>query len=288
MSPGPAPGADPYRWQGDGPAGYSGQVEIIDAHVHFDDPRFDGRRRGLWEEARNVGVRAMVVPGVATPDWPRTRTVCALFPSCHPCYGIHPWHVRQHAERELALLEEWVARERPVAVGECGLDRLRPAFERQVELFRAQIALARAHALPLVIHAVRALDEVIAELRRGGHHEGMVHAFAGSREQARRLLDLGFALSFGGAVTRERNTRVRGVAAWAPDDAILVETDAPDLPPEGRRGELNRPAWITGVLATLALLRDGTVEALAHRTAGNARRLFRLDARDHSSRGSSL
>ena len=269
-------------------AGYSGPVEIIDAHVHFDDPRFDGRRVEIWRQAAERGVRGLIVPGVQARQWPRLRTVCRLFPSCHPCYGIHPWYAGQHGQQELDLLGEWIGRERPVAVGECGLDRLRPAFERQLELFRVQIGIARERGLPLVIHAVRALDEVIAELRRGGHHAGLIHAFAGSREQAKRLLDLGFHLSFGGAVTRERNRRVRQVAAWVPEDALLVETDAPDMPPEGHRGELNRPAWITGVLVSLAGLRGETVEGLAGQTAANARRLFRLDGGDQLPSGGSL
>lgn len=254
-------------------------MSLVDAHVHFDDPRLDGDRQQALMRACRAGVLQMVVPGVTAATFARTREVCLRWPGLYPCYGLHPYFLDRHDDAaDLQSLSRWLEQGRPVALGECGLDFFLDTLdrERQFSLFEAQISLARHFDLPLVIHARRALDEVTACLRRGGHHRGMIHSFAGSAQQAKALVDLGFHISFCAALTFERARRLQRVAATLPADALLIETDAPDQPGAAHRGERNEPAYLPEVLAALAALRTESGEQLARITAANARRLFSL------------
>lgn len=254
-------------------------MRLVDAHVHFDDPRLDEDREQALLRAREAGVLQMVVPGVTAATFARTRDVCSRWPGLFPCYGLHPYFLEQHDDdADLAVLAEWLRQGEPVAVGECGLDFFLEGLgrARQLALFEAQIALARQFDLPLVIHARKSLDEVTACLRRGGHHRGMIHSFAGSLQQAQALVDLGFHISFCAALTFDRAQRLRRVAAALPLDAVLIETDAPDQPGAAHRGQRNEPAFLPEVLAALAGVRVESSECLAEATADNARRLFSL------------
>lgn len=254
-------------------------MSLVDAHVHFDDPRLDVDRAQALARAHDAGVTQMVVPGVTAATFTRTRDVCLRWPGLFPCYGLHPYFLDQHDDvADLEALSAWLGNGRPVALGECGLDFFLEDLDRQrqLALFEAQIALARQFNLPLVIHARKALDEVTACLRRGGHHRGMIHSFSGSQQQAAALVDLGFHISFCAALTFDRAQRLRRVAAALPADALLIETDAPDQPGAAHRGERNEPAWLSEVLAALAAVRAESPEQLTKVTADNARNLFSL------------
>ena len=195
-----------------------------------------------------------------------------------PCRGAQR-DGRQHAaggdqlRRRLQL-----GRERPVAVGECGLDYYVEGLDRdrQHSLFEAQLGLARDHDLPVIVHARRAVDPVIAAIRTAGGLRGVVHSFSGSPEQARQLWDLGFLVGLGGPVTYERAKRLRRLVARMPLEFLLLETDSPDQPDAGWRGQRNEPARLTQVLETIATLRDEAPEAIAAATTANAWRLFGL------------
>jgi len=255
---------------------------LVDAHVHFDDPRLDVDRDAAWHRARAAGVLQMVVPAVAAASFARTRAVCLRWPNLYPCYGLHPYFTQRHADADLDTLDRWLARGDAVAVGECGLDffldRLAgPALrQRQLALFEAQLALAQRHDLPLVIHARKSLDEITARLRRGGPGRGMLHSFGGSLQQAHKLIDLGYHISFCASITQPRAQRLWRIAAALPADALLIESDAPDQPGAAHRGARNEPAWLGEVLESLAAARGDSAAALAAATSGNARRLFGL------------
>ncbi|MEO8161188.1 MAG: TatD family hydrolase, partial [Arenimonas sp.] len=150
--------------------------------------------------------------------------------------------------------------------------------ERQAFYFQRQLELARAFDLPVVVHARRAVEEVIAALRRLPGLRGVVHSYAGSEEQARQLFGLGFCLGIGGPATYERARRIRRVAAAMPLEFLLLETDAPDQPDAGRRGERNEPANLLSVLEVVAQLRGMEPSDLARASTANARRLFRTEA----------
>jgi TatD DNase family protein len=187
-------------------------------------------------------------------------------------------YLADHRPAHLRQLRGWIERERPVAVGECGLDYFVEGLdpERQRHYFDGQLALAAEFDLPVIVHARRAVDAVIAAIRRFPGVRGVVHSFSGSAEQAAQLHKLGFLLGIGGPVTYERANRLRGLAAAMPLEQLLLETDSPDQPGAAHRGERNEPAHLVEVLDVVAELRGMTSRALAKASAANASGLFNL------------
>lgn len=251
---------------------------LVDTHCHLDDAEFDADRAAVVDRARRAGVIAQVVPAVDAAGWPKLRDVCAAHAGLHPAYGLHPMFLARHAPADLEALRGWVERERPCAVGECGLDYYVDGLDRdgQQRYFEGQLRIAREFELPVVVHARRAVDQVVAALRGIGGLRGVVHSFGGSAEQARQLWKLGFLLGIGGPVTYERANRLRGLVASMPIECLLLETDAPDQPDAGIRGQRNEPARLAEVLRVVARLRGESEAAVAAATTANARRLFGL------------
>ena len=204
------------------------------------------------------------------------RDLCARQPGLHPAYGLHPAFLDEHEPRHLDQLATFVASERCVAIGECGLDfhvdGLDIATQRMY--FLRQLELARELDLPVIVHARRAFEEVITTLQRIGGLRGVVHSFSGSVEQARRLWKLGFCIGIGGPVTYPRATRLRGIVATMPAELLLLETDSPDQPLATHRGARNEPAYLVEVLDCVAALRGETAHSIAAATTHNAERLF--------------
>ncbi len=249
---------------------------LIDSHSHFDDSSFDPDREAAWWRARAAGVDAQIVPAVTANHWPRVKETCDRYPGLYPAYGLHPMYCEQHREEDIQALGEWLRTERPVAVGECGLDFFieDPDREKQQRLFEAQLELAREHRLPVIIHARRAVEEVIQTLRRYPGSTGVLHSYSGSEEQARRLLELGFKMSFGGPVTFPRAGRLRKLVGGLPLEAILIETDSPDQPDVSHRGQRNEPAFLPLVLQEISNLRGEDPAKVAAATSSNAAALF--------------
>ncbi|MBT3046955.1 MAG: TatD family hydrolase [gamma proteobacterium symbiont of Ctena orbiculata] len=254
---------------------------LIDAHSHFDDASFEADRAQALARAHDAGVVEQIIPAVKAAWWPRIRQLCEESGGLHPSYGLHPMYLDDHREEDLQALRAWVADEHPIAIGECGLDFYidDPKPERQQHYFEAQLRIAVDHALPVIIHARRSVEEVINTLRRYPGIGGMLHSYAGSEQQARRLIDMGFYLSFGGPITYERAKRLHRLVKSLPLDAILLETDSPDQPGSRHRGQRNEPAFLPEVLETLARLRDQAPELIAAQTAANTRRLFKIQDR---------
>ena len=253
---------------------------IFDSHCHLDDPEFDPDRDAVVARARAAGVWGQLVPAIDHGTWEKTRAACAAAPGLHAAYGLHPLLLPKHRPGHLDALEDWIAAEAPKAVGECGLDYYVDGLDADTQrfYFRRQLEIARAAGLPVVVHARRAFEEAIAELRRLPGLTGVVHSFAGSEEQARQLFAMGFCLGLGGPVTYERAKRIRRVALSMPLEFLLIETDAPDQPGSARRGQRNEPAFLVDVLDCIARLRDEDPALVARATSENARRLFRLQA----------
>lgn len=246
---------------------------LIDTHCHLDAAEFDADREAVHAAARAAGVETIVVPAVEVSAFARTRETVSRYPGCVAAYGIHPLYVMQAADDDLAALRQWLLAERPVAVGEIGLDLyvadIDPA--RQVHFFVEQLRLARDFDLPVLLHVRRAVDVVLKQLRRFKVRGGIAHAFNGSRQQADEFIKLGFALGFGGAMTYAGSTRIRELARHLPLEAIVLETDAPDIPPAWLNGSRNTPAELPRIAAVLAELRELPVAELVQRTAANAR-----------------
>ncbi|HMU99892.1 MAG TPA: TatD family hydrolase [Rhodocyclaceae bacterium] len=246
---------------------------LIDTHCHLDAREFDKDRSDLVAAANRAGVAEIVVPGVSAADFARLRDCCRAYAGCHPAYGLHPLYVREAAPEDLDVLRDWLVSEHPVAVGEIGLDCYLPDLDlpRQEFFFVQQLKLAREFSLPVILHVRRAVDHVLKHLRRIEVPGGIAHAFNGSRQQAETFLALGFKLGFGGSMTYAGSTRIRTLAATLPLDAIVLETDAPDIPPAWLDRGRNTPQELTGIATEFARLRGMDLQEAAVACSANAR-----------------
>lgn len=254
-------------------------MHLIDSHCHLDAPEFDGDRDAVRARARAAGVVAQVLPAVTASSFSALAALCRDRVDLYAAYGLHPMYLDEHAEADIERVREYCGRERAVAVGECGLDFFVEGLDadKQRRLFDAQLLVARELDLPLILHARRAVDEVLQRLRRIGGLRGVVHSFSGSEEQAQQLFKLGFHLGIGGPVTYERAQRLRRIVSRMPIDFLVLESDAPDQPNASARGTRNEPAAVREVAETVATLRGADPEQVAAATTRNACRLFGLD-----------
>jgi TatD DNase family protein len=246
---------------------------LIDTHCHLDASEFDADRDAVHAAALAAGVERIVVPAVAVDGFRKAKTVVERYPGCVAAYGIHPLYVTEARETDLAVLRDWLAAEKPVAVGEIGLDGyvtdVDPA--RQEFFFVEQLKLAREFDLPVLLHVRRAVDQILKHLRHIRVRGGIAHAFNGSRQQADEFIKLGFKLGFGGAMTFSGSTRIRALAAELPLDAIVLETDAPDIPPAWLNGGRNAPGELPEIARVLARLRGVSPDEIARLTGLAAR-----------------
>ncbi|MDR1275970.1 MAG: TatD family hydrolase [Candidatus Accumulibacter sp.] len=257
---------------------------LIDTHCHLDAAEFDADRDALVEAARSVGVTTMVVPAVNVGNFEAVRACSLSYRGVLPAYGIHPLYVERARESDLRVLEETLSRAAPtphraVAVGEIGLDFYFDGADaaRQEFFFAEQLKIARAFDLPVLLHVRRAVDAVLKCLRRVRVRSGIAHTFNGSRQQAEAFIGMGFALGFGGAMTYPRSTRIRELAASLPLENLVLESDAPDIPPVWLAGSRNTPAQVFRFAEELARLRALPVEEIARATTENARNILRTE-----------
>ena len=265
----------------------------IDSHCHLDAPEFGADHAlalNLRERATARGVGVCVIPAVERANFDAVRRLAHRTGDAY-ALGIHPLYVPQAREADLAALDAALTEHRDdprlVAVGEIGLDFFVPALctpemrERQAFFYRAQLRLARRHGLPVIVHVRRSADMLLKHLRELPTGGGIAHAFNGSEQQARAFLGLGFKLGFGGAVTFEPARQLRRLAAELPISALVLETDAPDIPPHwlyataaqraaGQPQGINSPAELPRIGAVMAELRGLPVDALMQATTANA------------------
>ncbi|MDP2108418.1 MAG: TatD family hydrolase [Rhodocyclaceae bacterium] len=256
---------------------------LVDTHCHLDAAEFDADRDEVYAAAK-VGaggtaqagcaanwVTALVVPAVERANFGAVASVCREYPGCFPAYGIHPLYVDRARPEDLAALREILTREPVVAVGEIGLDRYAAQRDdaRQEFYFVEQLKIARELDLPVLLHVRRAIDPILKHLRQS-RVGGIAHAFNGSRQQADEFIKLGFKLGFGGALTFPGSKRIRALAADLPLDSIVLETDAPDMPPQWKVGARNTPAELLPIAETLAQLRGLSLAEIAAATSANA------------------
>jgi TatD DNase family protein len=265
----------------------------IDTHAHLDapelgaDPALALSTRHL---ARERGVRLCVIPAVHRANWDTVRQLAHRLGDAY-ALGIHPLYVPQAQDSDLQALDAALTEHRNdprlVAVGEMGLDFFVPALcepaqrERQTVFYREQLKLARKHRLPVILHVRRSADELLKHLRQLPPGSGIAHAFNGSEQQAQAFLGLGFKLGFGGAVTFETAQRLRRLASTLPLTALVLETDAPDIPPQwlyataaerlnGHAQGINTPAELPRIAASVAAVRGLPLADLAQTTTTNA------------------
>ena len=257
----------------------------IDTHCHLDAAEFDPDRDAVRAHARARGVTHCIVPAVEVGNFQTVRDLAQRHGDSY-ALGIHPLYTAAAQPEHLVALDEALtqARDDPrlVAVGEIGLDFFGPGLDaaRQDRFFAAQLALARRHGLPVILHVRRSADQQLKHLRQAGVC-GIAHAFNGSAQQADEFVKLGFKLGFGGSATFERAQQIRRLAASLPLSALVLETDAPDIPPQwlyrtaaqredGRPQGRNEPGELPRIAEVVAGLRGISLEALALAIRENA------------------
>jgi len=256
-------------------------VELIDTHTHLDFPDFDSDRRDVLAHSRTVGVRRMVVLGVYQQNWQRVWDLVHADEGLFAAFGLHPVYLDEHRPADLSALGDWLSRlqghRQLCAVGEIGLDYFLEHLDRdrQQSLFEAQLKLAVDFQLPALLHVRRSHAAVIATLKRIRlRRGGIIHAFAGSREEAREYIKLGFKLGLGGAATWPQALRMHKVLAQLPLDAVVLETDSPDMAPAMFPGQRNSPEHLPAICTALAERMGTDALLLAEASTRNACELF--------------
>jgi TatD DNase family protein len=253
--------------------------DLVDSHVHLDQLPFAPDREAVIKRASLAGVSRMIIPATHAATWAALDALCGEHPHIYPAFGLHPVFIDKHLPEHVQTLSSWLDRNVAVAVGEIGLDfhveRLNRDLQR--DYFTRQLQLASDYDLPVIVHARAALEEVILTLRRHGGLRGVVHSFSGSQQQAENLWKLGFHLGISGPITYERAQRLRRIVSNMPIQYLLLESDAPDQPDAGHRGQRNEPARVATILSCVAALREQPLAEVAAATTANARQLFKLD-----------
>jgi TatD DNase family protein len=258
----------------------------IDSHCHLDAPEFDADRNGVVARARAAGVTQIVLPAVERSNFDTVRALAHAHGFVY-ALGIHPMVVGRAEDGDLPQLQATLAEHRSdarlVAVGEIGLDHFVPGLDRarQERFYAAQLKLARAFDLPVILHVRKSADTLLKHLRATRVRGGIAHAFNGSEQQALAFVALGFKLGFGGAMTFERALQIRRLARALPIEAIVLETDAPDIPPQwlyrtaDQRAagavSRNEPGEVPRIAKVLAELRGMALAELGEITSANVR-----------------
>lgn len=253
----------------------------IDTHCHLDAGEFAGESDAVALRAAREGVSRIVIPAVERGNFATVQALASRHPHCVYALGIHPVFVPQATEDDLAALREAVqdAMHDPrfVAVGEIGLDFFVPDLNdaslrgKQEHFYSEQLKIARDFGLPVLLHVRRSQDIILKYLRRIAVPGGIAHAFNGSFQQAEEFIRLDFKLGFGGAMTFTRALQIRRLAAGLPEQALVLETDAPDISPAWVHPRRNSPEELPRIGQMLAELRSMPVDLLAQITSDNAR-----------------
>jgi TatD DNase family protein len=262
----------------------------IDTHCHLDAAEFDADRDVVRQNAKSLGVETCVIPAVMASHFDEVRLLAHRHADAY-ALGIHPLYTQQAEDKDLATLDAHLHAHRDdprlVAVGEIGLDGFVPeintpeAFAKQTHFFEAQLQIAQRHQLPVILHVRRSADGLLKGLRQFPVAGGIAHAFNGSLQQAKMFIAMGFKVGFGGAMTYDRATKLRALAIELPLSALVLETDAPDIPPhwmyttaedreKGKAQGRNSPAELPRIASVLAELRGISLEELAAATSANA------------------
>ena len=231
---------------------------LIDSHCHLDALEFNQEQDGIVKLAFDHGVEKIIVPAVNRKSFDNVINLRKKFPNCFYALGFHPMYINDMKDDDLDTLQTYLKTYEPVAVGEIGLDFFVTKDNKllQEEIFVAQLKLANTFDLPVIMHVRQAIDDVLKNLRRYPVKGGIAHAFNGSLQQAHAFIELGFKLGFGGAMTYTRATHIQALAKSLPMESIVLETDAPDIPPSwlGHEG-LNTPKELHQIATFFAELR---------------------------------
>lgn len=253
---------------------------LIDTHCHLDFDRFDSDRDAVLARAAAAGVTRIVIPSVDGANFAAVLRLTEQHQGIYAAIGVHPNSSAKWRDAWAEEMRPFATHEKVVAIGEIGLDYYRDWSPKatQKRAFAAQLQLAHELNLPVIIHSRESDADMVQMLREspfnGKDRAGVLHSFSSGWEIARQVLDMGFYLGFTGPLTFKQADELRRVAARVPLDRLLVETDAPYLAPQQKRGQRNEPAYVAYVAERLAAVRNLSVAAIQQQTTENAIRLF--------------
>lgn len=250
---------------------------LIDSHCHLDLNVFDGQRDELMALCAEQGVSGFLVPATRFESWQKIHCLAKSYPSWRLAYGLHPYFLREASLWQIDQLAEQCQSDRVVAVGEIGIDNWPGAvdIDVQIEFFIRQLRVAKLLKLPVILHARKSYDLVLKCLRQVGFDRGgVVHAFNGSLEQAKRFTGLGFLLGIGGTITYSRAKKAHRVLGSLDSKSFVLETDSPDMPISGFQGQVNTPLSLPLIVQHIAQLRDERVDQIIKQTYENILTVF--------------
>jgi TatD DNase family protein len=249
---------------------------VIDAHAHLDDRRFADDLDAVLARASAAGIERVLSCAEDLASSERNVLIARRHPSVRVAVGVHPHRAESWSDAVSGMLDRLARDAHVVAIGEIGIDLSGRSAPREAQevAFLAQLALADRLGLPVVVHVREAGPLTRALVDRAGAARGMVHCFSEGPDEVDEWMQRGFAVSFAGTVTYPKNDSLRRASARAPSDRILVETDAPYLAPQDRRGGRNEPAFVLETLAAVAGSRGQDAAELGRQVAENARKLF--------------
>lgn len=251
-------------------------TQLIDSHCHLDFEVFDNDRTQVLQRAKDNNISDIIIPGTEKTCWHRIRSLCENNPQLHACYGLHPYWLHRQNKQDIQQLNQYIETNRPVALGECGLDFRPQQADKKTQLyfFEAQLDIAVNQQLPVVIHSVKATETVIQIIKKFKNISGMMHSYSGSYEQAEQLIALNFLISVSASITYDKAKKIKAVVKEIPLTSLLLETDAPDQPDQKNAGKRNEPAYLVNTLDAITLIRKESKESITEQTTRNARALF--------------
>ena len=251
---------------------------MIDSHCHLDFPCFDADRQQILANCQAKNIHSILIPGTQASAWQRQISLCKYSPQLLYALGLHPYFLAQYQAEHMGQLADLLLahKSQVLAVGEIGLDfAIGVDKARQQAVFEQQLQLAEVYKLPVILHHRRSHNQTIRTLKRMSlSRGGVVHAFSGSFYEAQSYIDLGFKLGIGGTITYPRAQKTRKVVSQVPLSSLLLETDAPDMPPMGLQGQRNSPENLPLILAALDDLREEPLELLTRVCENNFYDLF--------------
>lgn len=262
-------------------------TQLFDSHCHFDFAEFDVDRAAVWRHAESLGVKNAFIPGVAPEQWSQAQKVSEELSGLYHGVAIHPWWLkdvwpeqRQAREALAELVKSMTHSPRCIALGECGLDgAIDTPMEQQLEAVTWHLELAQETGYPIIFHCHKAHHLLHPLLKKFALPQGgIIHAFSGSQRNAEDYWELGYYLGIGGTITYERAHKTREAIKHMPLEALVLETDAPDMPMHGRQGQRNSPEYLPQILEALAELHQQPESLVAQQTTVNAQHVFRLTA----------
>ena len=254
---------------------------MIDSHCHFDFAVFDEDRQAIWQRCQALGVQGLIVPGTQPKQWPIAQAISKQYAGIFTSCGLHPHFISDFlahypASNLLPLMRDFIANNSVVAIGECGLDKgIAIDKQTQEQFLEEQIALACELELPLILHVYGKHNAIQRLLNKYQPAQGgVIHAFSGSLDLAQYYWRMGFYLGVGGTITYPRANKTRQAIAQMPLEALLLETDAPDMPLDGFQGQRNSPERLPLIAQALADLKGISLEEVQQQTLLNTQALF--------------